>query len=111
LISLGYLAKHMNRLLDSHVVLDGRVFRDDTLPAGQFTLYRFVVVCCAADAMPIQVAVRSPVISTLHNDDWVRVSGTFKSEDRDGRKVYLIDADGVTPIPTPDEPYLTPYQF
>jgi putative membrane protein len=111
LISLGYLAKHMNHLLGSHVVVEGRVFKDDTLPAGQFTLYRFVVVCCAADAMPIQVAVKSPGLSLLHDDDWVRVSGTFTSQDRDGKRFTMIDADAVNPIPAPDEPYLSPYQF
>jgi uncharacterized repeat protein (TIGR03943 family) len=110
-ISLGYLAKHMNHLVGSHVVLDGRVFRDDSLPTGQFTLYRFVVVCCAADAMPIQVAVKSSQISGLHNDDWVRVGGMFQAQDNDGAKTFLIDADEVHPIPAPDEPYLSPYQF
>jgi putative membrane protein len=111
LISLGYLAKHMNRLIGSHVVVDGRVFHDDALPAGQITLYRFVVVCCAADAMPIQVAVKSSAVAGFHNDDWVRVSGTFTHEDRDGKRFYLIDADQVNGIAVPDEPYLSPYQF
>ncbi|MGA2231108.1 MAG: TIGR03943 family protein [Tepidisphaeraceae bacterium] len=111
LISLAYLSKHTSRLMGNHVVVEGRVFKDDTLPAGEFTLFRFVVVCCAADAMPMQVAVKSSQISGLHNDDWVRVGGTLRSENRNGTQFIVIDADAVNSIPTPDEPYLSPYQL
>jgi uncharacterized repeat protein (TIGR03943 family) len=110
-ISLGYLAQHLHRLLGNRVVLDGRVFRDTTLPPGRFVIYRFVVVCCAADAMPIQVVVQSPRGSNFHDDDWVRVAGTFRSEERDGKVFYFIDADQVDAIATPQEPYLSPYRF
>ena len=110
-ISMGYILKHRNKLTGHHVITEGRVFRDDALPAGEVMLFRFVVVCCAADAMPVQAIISSPSTSALKDDEWVRVDGTFHLADRGGERVLEVDADKIDKIPPPAEPYLSPYHF
>lgn len=111
LVSLGYIAKHLHRLIGTRVLTDARVYRDPTLTGGEIAAYRFVVVCCAADAMPIEVVVHSPKTAGFKNDEWIRIGGTLRIEVKDGSQVPVIEADQVDPIAAPDEPYLSPYQF
>ncbi len=94
------------------VVTEGRVFRDESLPAGTVGLYRFVIVCCAADAIPVQVVLRSADAARLPNDGWVRVEGTVGSVDAaDGAAVAVVNADRVTTIAAPSNPYLSPARY
>jgi uncharacterized repeat protein (TIGR03943 family) len=110
-ISLGYITRHLHGLSGSRVIAEGRVSFDDTLPAGQFVIYRFVIVCCAADAIPVQVVVKSPRPVAFKNDDWIRVGGIVRTEVQNGKTVPMIEADQIDPIATPDDPYLSPAQF
>lgn len=110
-VSMGYMLKHRRKLNGHRVITEGRIFRDDTLPAGQVMLFRFVVVCCAADAMPVQAVIKSPATSSLKDDQWVRVDGTFHLLNEEGARVLQIDASKIDPIPAPAQPYLSPYQF
>ena len=110
--NLGYIARHLHDLTGKHVVTEGRVWHDDTRPAGQVVIFRFVIVCCAADAIPVQAVIETPKSAALKDDSWIRVSGTLRSEtDPDGDVIPIIKADKIAQIPTPDEPYLSPYQF
>ncbi|HEY2584466.1 MAG TPA: TIGR03943 family protein [Tepidisphaeraceae bacterium] len=110
-ISMGYILRHRHKLDGRRVVTEGRVFKDDSLPPGQVKLFRFVVVCCAADAMPVQALIASPLASSLKDDEWVRVDGTFHLLNEGGARVLQIDASKVDAIPAPAEPYLSPYHF
>ncbi|MGA3068313.1 MAG: TIGR03943 family protein, partial [Tepidisphaeraceae bacterium] len=102
---------NLTKLNGSHVITEGRVWMDPSLASGQMVIFRFVVVCCAADAMPVEAIVKSPATARCKNDDWVRVEGTLRVETQQGQPVPVIDADQITPIAAPEEPYLSPYQF
>jgi len=111
-INLGYIARHQDSLNNSHVITEGCVWHDDSRPADQVVIFRFVIVCCAADAIPVQAVVESPQTLTLKNDGWIRVSGTLHlQKDSDGDMVPVIAADQIQPIASPSDPYLSPYQF
>ncbi len=110
-ISLGYIQRHMHRLSGTHVITEGRVCMEEGLPPGQIVIFRFVIVCCAADAMPVEAVVKSPKTAAFKPDDWIRVGGTLQMETRDGKWVPVIEADQVDPIPAPNDPYLSPVQF
>jgi uncharacterized repeat protein (TIGR03943 family) len=101
----------LQRLSGSRVITEGRVSTDDTLPAGEFVVYRFVIVCCAADALPVEAVVKSPKAGSFKSDDWIRVSGTLRMQEKDGKAVPVIEADQVDPIAAPNDPYLSPVQF
>lgn len=99
-------------LLDRPVLLEGFVVNDERAPDG-FVLTRFVVACCAADALPVQVAVRG-VGAPLPDDTWVRAVVVWRPppEPYDLTQPWIVEADlaryEVLPG-APDSPYESPY--
>lgn len=86
----------------SRVTFDGIVARRDGQAADEFMLTRFIISCCVADALSVQVRVVGAPPGTFEEDEWVRVTGAFYPV---GREV-VVDASEIAPIPQPDDPYL-----
>ncbi len=82
----------------------GFVDREPGMPADEFVLTRFLVSCCVADALSVQVRVVGAPPGEFAKDDWVRVSGNIYPL---GREV-IVDASEVVGVPRPKRPYLTP---
>jgi putative membrane protein len=88
----------------SRVSFVGFVDRDEGMPADEFVLTRFLISCCVADALTVQVRVVGAPPGELRPDEWVRVSGTLYPL---GEEV-LVQASSVERVPRPEEPYLNP---
>ena len=88
----------------SEVSFVGFVARDSGMPADEFMLSRFLVSCCVADALSIQVRIVGAPPGELAEDEWVRVTGAMYPL---GREV-IVDASEVTSVPRPKRPYLNP---
>jgi uncharacterized repeat protein (TIGR03943 family) len=85
----------------------GFVYKDPTYGADHFVLTRFVVSCCVADASVVGLMVRSQDPS-LQNDQWIEVTGTFVPSDVAGWQAPVLAAESMTPVETPQQPYLYP---
>lgn len=107
------------RSLDGRqVVLRGFVVTDERVPDG-FALTRFVVACCAADALPVQVAVRAgdgPLSGSgrLVDDTWVDAVVVWRppAEPYDLASTWIVEVDliGLEVLPeVPAAPYESPY--
>ncbi len=95
------------------VTLVGFVTEDAAVDDG-FVISRFVMSCCAADALPLSVRVRwyeePPAVG-----EWVEITGTHVPADPDlpdaARPLtenIVLDADEVEVIDQPTEPYESP---
>lgn len=82
----------------------GFVDRSSGSPADEFLLSRFVVSCCAADALATQVRVVNAPPGRLRVDQWVRVTGDVYPL---GDEV-ILDASEVVKVDRPKHPYLSP---
>lgn len=82
----------------------GFVTRDDGAAADEFTLNRFLVSCCVADALNAQVQIVDAPPGQFENDEWVEVKGSLYPL---GREI-VVDASSVTKVPRPKDPYLSP---
>jgi uncharacterized repeat protein (TIGR03943 family) len=88
------------------VNVDGFVVHTSNLPANAFTLTRFVITCCAADAYPVGLPVRSTQPrSTIPEDQWFRVQGKIATQTLNGKRQVVIQASSIQPIPEPQNPY------
>jgi uncharacterized repeat protein (TIGR03943 family) len=87
----------------------GFVYRDDRFDAETFMVSRFAVSCCVADATAVGLIVRWPEAASLARDQWVEVSGHFQPGEFYGQQVPLLVADAITPVETPNQPYLYYY--
>lgn len=92
---------------DARASLAGRTVQLDGFvadrAAGRFTLARLVITCCAADAAPVTVSVRTP--QQLPLNTWVRVTGRYAGHQDGNADVPVLRAASVTPIAAPTEPY------
>jgi len=88
----------------------GFVYLDDAEDEAAFTLTRFVVGCCAADAMavglPVSLAAGLPSEEALEEGQWVRVVGQFAAST--GNDIPVLVAEQLEAVPEPNQPYLYP---
>ena len=84
------------------VELVGFVTHPDDATAGDFGLTRFSISCCAADAVPFTVVVRSATGKTFPEDTWLKVEGALV---RAGN-AFVLEAVDVEPVDEPSAPYL-----
>ncbi|MCM8804404.1 MAG: hypothetical protein NC833_04025 [Candidatus Omnitrophica bacterium] len=68
----------------------------------KFMLIRFLITCCAADAIPLGVEVEYKNIEDLKNEDWVKIKGKVKI--KDGK--VIICGENIEKIQPPTNPYL-----
>jgi len=100
-ISLLDLLSDSEKFDGKRIATEGMVYKGTQTGENAFTLFRFAVVCCAADALPLAVTVKSAVAGKFGNDSWVKVEGLFKLETVNGRQVVSIAADMIQPLPIP----------
>lgn len=74
--------------------------------SGGFDLVRMFVVCCAADARPLglKIEARQPV--EVPRMGWVRITGTARFDEKDGRIEPRLEADKVETVEAPRETFL-----
>lgn len=88
----------------------GFVYLDEASDEAAFTLTRFVVGCCAADAMavglPVSLAAGLPSEEALEEGQWVRVVGRFAASA--GNSIPVLLAEQLDAVPEPNQPYLYP---
>jgi uncharacterized repeat protein (TIGR03943 family) len=95
-------------LVGEQADVTGFVYHDEGMDAETFLLSRFVVSCCAADAVPVSLPVFWSGSGSLENDQWVEVSGHFAIREIAGNRAAVLIADTVTLVEMPEMPYLYP---
>ena len=78
---------------------------------NRFQLVRMFMVCCAADARPIAIAVLPPAKANPQAKApvemaWTRVVGTVEFPLENGRRIPIIHAQTATPCDPPSEAML-----
>jgi putative membrane protein len=88
----------------SKVTFVGFVTRSEEDGADEFTLTRFMISCCLADALSVEVRVVGAPPGRFEEDDWVRVTGEMYPLETE----VVIDASEVLAVQRPKQPYLSP---
>ncbi|MBU4173599.1 MAG: TIGR03943 family protein [Actinobacteria bacterium] len=87
--------------------IEGAVMSVPEVPDDCFILNRYLILCCAADAVPVGFPVRVKEGLRIPPDDtWVRVSGTMTADEIGGRRMVVLEADTVEEVEAPDDPYI-----
>ncbi len=93
-----------------HVVLTGMILRDDRLKphfGGLNTVvYRFLINCCAADALPLTIGLDAEPVMDFTGEQWVRADGVFELRRIGDQTIPILSATRVTPVAPPEVPYL-----
>ncbi|MFI8090924.1 TIGR03943 family putative permease subunit [Streptomyces sp. NPDC086080] len=97
---------------------DGRHLRDRPISVTGFVatngtdapyLVRMSLNCCAADGLPVKIALTGAVPPVLRPDTWLEITGTYtprrtKDPVNDGPVPY-IEVVRARPVPAPSNPY------
>ena len=85
----------------------GFVFHPEGAPRDVFYVSRFVVTCCAVDARPIGLPVRSPGWQgRFEKDSWVRVTGRFVGAGGGVPEPVAVEPRSIEPAEQPQNPYV-----
>lgn len=91
----------------------GLAYRSDKTPEDMLSILRFKITCCAADAVPVSVAVRTEKAGEFRNDTWVEVRGVVERQSIEGREttVIVVDPaarpeDAIAEVAPPERPYI-----
>jgi uncharacterized repeat protein (TIGR03943 family) len=88
------------------VDVEGFAIHSTELPGDYLTIARFIITCCAADVYPVGLPVKLPGDrATYAEDQWFQVRGSMITETLNGQRQLVIDANQLTEIPEPDNPY------
>jgi uncharacterized repeat protein (TIGR03943 family) len=92
------------------VILTGMIMRDAELKphfGGLDTaVYRFLMTCCAADALPLAIALDVDPSAAFAKDQWVQVEGIFKLQQKDGKPYPMVSKPQIRLVEAPSMPYL-----
>ena len=98
------------RYRGKRVSVTGMIFHDEKLKQhfGEMNavIYRFLMNCCAADALPLAIAVDSEHATEFENEQWVRIEGTFELTKIERNPVPVLKKVIISKIPVPKMPYL-----
>jgi putative membrane protein len=70
--------------------------------SGALALTRFSIFCCAADAVPFTVPIKTPDGATFPRDTWLNVKGAVYREG----DAWVVEADRVREVDEPANSYL-----
>jgi uncharacterized repeat protein (TIGR03943 family) len=108
--SILKLVQEWDRYKDTRVTLEGVYYepreKDETLAV----VFRYLVTCCAADALPLGVFMKNQEVGEIKDNDWVRVTGVVKEETLDGTLVIFMALERIEKIPQPSNGAVYLYQ-
>lgn len=88
--------------------VSGFVLKSEDLPDGYFTIARYVISCCAADARPVGILVKYDSAKfEVKPDQWVEVKGSFEVDQVGGEQKPVLNLEEIKPIEVPDNPYIS----
>lgn len=88
----------------------GFVFNEiDGFSDNEFVPARLMMVCCAADMVPVGFLCRYDKASELTADTWVKVTGTIGITQYEGENIPYIQAETVEETEIPANKYVYPY--
>jgi putative membrane protein len=102
--------RNPNLFRGKRVSVTGMIVHDEQLKPHfgnrDTAVYRFLINCCAADALPLAIALDSDAADAFSNDQWVQVEGIFDLQHIDGKPVPLFSTPQIKPVEAPAVPYL-----
>ena len=109
-VPLHYLCRHPKAYAERTIAVVGMLHRDPNIAARFGTntcvMFRFVITCCAADAMPAAILLIGEVPADWPDDTWIRAEGRFALRDDQGKPMPTLELSGATRTAKPRQPYL-----
>ncbi len=107
-VTLLELSMSPEKFVNNTVQFTGMVYSGERIPKEYLYIFRYVMVCCAADAMPVGVFVKKPEGIHIEDDSWVVVEGVVTTDSLDGLFVIKVNSPLIEKSQRPSTPWLFP---
>lgn len=98
---------NLNFYQGKEVNLNGFIFKPQILPEGYFLISRFVIRCCAADATPVGIIVKSADWELTYSENtWINLTGNFEIENFNNQENLIVIPKKITLIEKPANIYI-----
>ena len=109
-LSILTLVQEWDRYKDTRVTLEGVYYEPREKDETMAVVFRYLVTCCAADALPLGVFMKNQGVGEIKDNDWVRVTGVVSQETLDGTAVIFMTPERIEKIPLPSKSAVYLYQ-
>jgi uncharacterized repeat protein (TIGR03943 family) len=90
------------------VTTTGMMYQGNEFPENYLYCFRYVMVCCAADAIPVGVFIDKPQNFVFKKDAWYEIEGVVQPDSVDGYSVVKLNDAVMRPVPKPRVTWLYP---
>jgi putative membrane protein len=102
--SLSELLRNWKRYSGKRVALDGLFYNAIENEKSNPMVFKYLISCCAADALPVAIFLENADISSFANDDWVKVAGVVNLKKRNGtHDAIYMTVNSIKKIPKPSK--------
>jgi putative membrane protein len=74
-------------------------------PPGYLMVLRYLVTCCIADARPVGLIVKDTTHGSIHDNQWVTVTGTMGMARYQGDEIAVVIPQQIKPTKS-QSPYI-----
>jgi putative membrane protein len=90
------------------ISMTGFIFKSPSDANNQFSLVRYVIVCCTADALPYGVLCELDKADTYLEGTWLNVSGVIAKTKYEDKDVPTVKITSLKKVDQPKNPYVFP---
>ena len=106
------LATNPRAYAGKQVMAIGMLYRDDEVKKrfGEraFLLFRFAIVCCAADARPLALIMRPRSPCKFKENQWLEVKGKLRAVEEGPNIISVLENPELKAVKAPGNPYVYP---
>lgn len=95
--------------IGKELTVTGFVFRPPAATKNQFSIVRYVVMCCTSDALPYGVLCELTGADKYEEGTWLSLSGVIQMTKYEDRLVPSIKVTSQRIVEQPKNPYVFPY--
>lgn len=103
---LSDLYRDLNGYLGKEVEVVCQTLVDRRLPPNIVMCYRYLMNCCAADAIPLFIFIKHREGMEIDNDSWIHARGTLGLQKSEAVEVPLLELERMAVVEEPPFPFL-----
>lgn len=103
---MSELELYPNDYISKELTMTGFVFRPPGITNNQFSLVRYVIVCCPSDALPYGVLCEVKDASKYKDGTWLSIKGNIQQTNFDGKVVAVVKITSLQQVKEPKNPYV-----
>ncbi|MDR3564539.1 MAG: TIGR03943 family protein [Negativicutes bacterium] len=105
---IGELQFFSQDYIGKEIQMTGFVFKPPEAANNQFTLVRYVVMCCTADALPYGMLCELKDAAKYKEGTWLTIKGVVQKTKYEDKTVPTLRITSLQQVPEPKEPYVFP---